>query len=143
MNQQRMRDRELRFIEAMSGTLVQAKLLFNKRAADSPLWSYANVGFDASSVVEGVLYQLESADEILKMDPFEGAPRLYSREIFIIETAQGAIPAWTYIANEAMLADDLLPAHWYLQHLLAGKPFLSDSYYQTLSQQPYVEAARQ
>lgn len=142
MNQQRMHDRKLRFADAMSGTLAQAKLLFNKRAADSPLWSYANVGFDANSNVEGVLYQLEDADEILKMDPFEGAPRLYSREIFMIETARGTIPAWTYIANEAMLADGLLPAHWYLKHLLAGKPFLSDRYYQLLSQQPYVEASR-
>ena len=142
MNQQRMRDRQLKFTEAVAGTLAQSTLLFNKKAADSPHWSYANIGYKADSEVEGVLYQLIDEQEIFKMDPFEGAPRFYSREIFMINTAKGEIPAWTYIANEAMLADNLKPARWYMEHLLAGKSLLSSRYYQKLRQVDCVEVAR-
>jgi len=139
MNQQRMLARKLNFVSAQAGSLQRAELLFNKRAADAPHRSYANVGFHPRRAVQGVLYELVDGAEIEKMDPFEGTPRLYSRDIFTIVTAQGDIPAWVYIANEAMLADDLSPASWYLEHLLAGREFLTPEYYRALAKTPCVE----
>lgn len=134
MNPARMRTRGLEFDQAIPAKLEQAELLFNKRAADAPHRSYANVGFRQGSVVEGVAYRLCDKHQILKMDPFEGTPRLYSRDIFTVQSDEGPIHAWVYVANKAMIQEDLKPARWYLEHLLAGREFLSEAYFQQLSQ---------
>lgn len=134
MNPERMRARGLEFDQAIAARLPQSELLFNKRAADAPHRSYANIGFHPTSVVEGVAYRLCDQRQIFKMDPFEGAPRLYSRDVFTVHSDAGPIAAWVYVANKAMLQNDLKPARWYLDHLLAGKAYLSDDYYQRLSQ---------
>jgi gamma-glutamylcyclotransferase (GGCT)/AIG2-like uncharacterized protein YtfP len=137
MNSQRMIDRGLEFSQALAGQMHGYQLAFNKKAWDHPCRSYANVVVSRcseNSVVEGVLYKLNDHQQIFKMDPFEGAPRLYSRDIYLIETLEGKIPAWVYIANKATLAEGLKPDQWYLDHLLAGKPYLSESYYQRLTQ---------
>ena len=134
MNADRMIDRGLRFSRALSGQVDHMALAFNKLAADAPHRSYANVVYARNQVVEGVLYQLDHIDEIYKMDPFEGAPRLYSREIYSVRTEEGEIPAWVYVANRAMIRDGMKPERWYLNHLLAGKAYLSDDYYRSLQQ---------
>ncbi len=144
MNPQRMRARQLQFQRVLPGRLAGVALAFNKRASDAPNMSYANIVHAPQGTVEGVLYELSSAREIAKMDPFEGTPRFYSREIYSVATAEGDIPAWVYVANRAMITDDLLPARWYVEHLLAGREFLSESYYRDLLQTPCreeVEAA--
>lgn len=134
MNPERMRARGLKFDLAIAARLPQAELLFNKRAADAPHRSYANIGFHPRGEVEGIAYRLCDHQQIFKMDPFEGAPRLYSRDIFTVCSEEGPIAAWVYVANKAMLQNDLKPARWYLEHLLAGKAYLSEEYYQRLSQ---------
>ncbi len=132
MNAQRMQQRQLSVVSARAGSMSGYRLAFNKRAADRAAMAYANIVVDASERVEGVLYQLASTDEIFKMDPFEGTPRYYSRELFAVETEAGCEQAWVYVANRAMLADDVLPARWYLQHLLAGQAYLTPDYYARL-----------
>lgn len=139
MNPDRMKARGLAFSEAYSGVLRGYALAFNKRAADAPHRSYANVIYSPDTHVEGVIYALADTDEIVKMDPFEGTPRLYSRELYGIETEIGVLQAWVYVANRSMISEGLLPARWYLDHLLAGKPFLSPDYYQQLAQSPCLE----
>ncbi len=67
------------------------------------------------------------------MDPFEGYPVRYNRFLLPVETIEGPISAWVYTANEAFIAEGLKPARWYLNHLLAGKPYLTRDYYQTLA----------
>jgi len=136
MNQARMKARQMGVCEVLAGTLPGCALAFNKLAADAPGRSYANVVYAPKSEVEGVLYRLQNLGEIARMDPFEGAPRYYSREIYLINTATGAIPAWVYIANKAMIHNQLKPAPWYLEHLLAGREFLSEAYYHALTQVP-------
>ena len=139
MNAERMRLRGLNFSEATAGQIEHLALAFNKKAADAPHRSYANVIYRRNGLVEGVLYKLDSVAEIMKMDPFEGAPRLYSRDVYQVKTEQGHIPAWVYVANKAMLADDLLPARWYLNHLLAGQAYLSADYFKRLSEVKCLE----
>lgn len=83
MNPARMRSRGLQFDEALAGQLRGFALCFNKRAHDRPERSYANIRYQRDGVVEGVLYRLSHADEIRKMDPFEGhshllQPRAYA-----------------------------------------------------------------
>ncbi len=139
MNAERMRIRGLNVRRALAGRIDHLALSFNKKAADAPHRSYANVVYRQGSAVEGVLYELDSQHEIHKMDPFEGAPRLYSRDIFSVNTDEGFISSWVYVANKAMIEEGLLPARWYLNHLLEGKPYLSAPYFQSLQQTPCLE----
>ena len=139
MNAARMAQRGLNVERALSGRLQSMQLRFNKRAYDGQQRSqvavaYANVGYAPGWQVEGVLYQLAGAEEISKMDPFEGTPRFYSRELFAVQTAEGPIQAWVYVANRALLEEGLKPERWYLEHLLAGEPWLSAEYMQRLAQ---------
>ncbi|MCJ8169170.1 gamma-glutamylcyclotransferase family protein [Atopomonas sediminilitoris] len=136
MNPARMQARGLRFDQAELGRLSGYALCFNKRAHDRDGYAYANVRHARGEVVQGVLYRLCDGHEISKMDPFEGTPVFYSREVMPIETAAGIQPSWVYFANPAMRAEGLLPAHGYMQHLLAGKPFLSDDYWAALAALP-------
>lgn len=139
MDAERMAGRGLVVQRALSGQLPRMRLVFNKQAYDAPHRSYANVSFCSNGVVEGVLYQLGQANEITKMDPFEGTPRLYSRELFAINTVEGDIHAWVYVANKALLNDNLKPERWYLNHLLAGERFLSADYFAQLAKVDCLE----
>ena len=132
MNPARMRSRGLVFSEAMAGRLEGYALCFDKRAHDRPGRSYANIRYQRGGVVEGVLYRLVHEDEIWKMDPFEGTPIFYSRERMPVLTAQGVQPAWVYVANPAMRQEGLWPTRSYLEHLLAGREFLSSAYWESL-----------
>lgn len=134
MNPERMAQRGLDVVEAMSGKLENMALRFNKRARRTPDCACANVGWSPGSVVEGVLYRLADEKQIERLDPFEGTPRYYSRERFPILTAQGVIPGWVYVANPANIDNSILPHRWYLNHLLAGRPFLSEEYFHFLQQ---------
>lgn len=133
MNPARMQARGLQVDAAMAGHLPGFALCFNKRAHDHPGRAYANIRHQAGAMVEGVLYRLAAAAEILKLDPFEGTPVYYSRERMPVHTAQGLIPAWVYVANPAWRADGLAPSRAYLAHLLAGREHLSPSYWATLA----------
>ncbi len=140
MNPGRMQTRGLRVVSARSGRLDGLQLLFNKRATDAPHRSYANIAYAPEACVQGVLYELADTSEIHKMDPFEGAPWRYSRDVFNVMTDDtNAVPAWVYVANKAVLASGLKPARWYLEHLLAGRAYLTPDYYQRLAATPCLE----
>ncbi|HSC84269.1 MAG TPA: gamma-glutamylcyclotransferase family protein [Pseudomonas sp.] len=133
MNPARMQARGLLVEEAMAGQLPGFALCFNKRAHDHPGRAYANIRHQPGARVEGVLYRLAAASEILKMDPFEGTPVFYSRERMAVHTGRGPIAAWVYVANPAWRAEGLAPSRAYLAHLLAGRPHLSADYWAELA----------
>lgn len=128
MNPGRVARRGLAFEEVMAGHLRDMMLCFNKRSRRNPEWACANVGWSPGRIVEGVLYRLADQQQIELMDPFEGAPRYYSRELFPVHTGQGVIHAWVYVANPAVIDGSVLPLKWYLGQLLEGRSFLSDEY---------------
>ena len=132
MNFDRMRERNVAFALAQSGSLLHHRLAFNKSSTEISGISYANIVREVDGVVEGVLYQLSDEQQIFKLDVFEGVPYLYSRDKFWIETGGDRVAAWVYIANAALVKEGLKPARWYLQHLLAGKDYLSSDYYHML-----------
>jgi cation transport regulator ChaC len=124
MNPARMQARGLAVLEALPGGLSGYRLCFNKRAMDrAPGRAYANILHARGGLVEGVLYRLQDAGEITKLDHFEGTPIYYSRECLPIVTAHGVQPAWVYIAD-------------YLAHLLAGRDLLSEAYWSALAALP-------
>ena len=112
----------------IAGTLHNFELRFNKRSRLNPAAGHANIVHAFGSSVEGVLYPLQDEAEIEKMDPFESAPTHYRRELVLVETANSVVLTWTYIANATVIDESLIPPRWYLDHLLEGRNFLSDSY---------------
>ncbi len=135
MNPERVRNRQMGFDLQLAGQLAGFELVFNKRSRKYAGAASANVmKADAGSVVEGVVYRLTDADQITVMDVFEGYPELYNRILLPVQTQQGALQAWTYLANPQHVMTGLKPASWYLAHLLAGQPFLTAAYYERLQQ---------
>ncbi len=133
MNSCRVRQRRMKFDEHAAGSLHNYRLVFNKRSVKFPGAASANVVNQKGGVTEGVLYKLQHPEQIEMMDPFEGYPLRYDRMVLPIVTGEEVVKAWVYIANEAFIADGLRPARWYLEHLLAGRFFLSPGYYEQLT----------
>jgi gamma-glutamylcyclotransferase (GGCT)/AIG2-like uncharacterized protein YtfP len=123
---------------SLAGTLHDHALRFDKASRVSGI-AHANVAPLAGERVEGALFELLEPRQIERMDPFEGYPLEYERHRLPIVTQEGTIEAWVYIATPGMTAPSLRPAHEYLEHLLAGEPFLSADYRRRLAQ---VDAVR-
>ena len=132
MNPGRVSDRGLEFDEIRTGRVEGLRLVFDKVSRNHPHAAHANVVHAPGECVEGLLYRLRSADEILKMDPFESAPVNYGRDAVEVLSEGERIPAWTYFANRAVRRDGFRPPRYYLKHLLAGRPYLSPEYYRWL-----------
>ena len=134
MNACRVQERQMSFEEALAGILEGYRLEFNKLSIKYPGAGAANVVPDRGEKTEGVIYRLTEPGQIEMMDPFEGYPQHYRREVLSIDTKLGKVSAWVYIANPAYVAEGLRPARWYLDHLLAGGKYLSGAYFDALSQ---------
>ena len=139
MNQQRVAERGLVVVRAEAARLSGFRLVFDKHSPAHQGTGHANITREPGEVVEGVLYWLAGADEIVKMDRFERSPVNYSRDVIEVQTASGSVCSWTYFANPAVRRPGLLPPRSYLAHLLAGRPFLSDTYFLKLSAWECVE----
>ena len=132
MDSGRVQQRKMSFESASSGRLLDYSLRFNKRSVKYPGAAAANVVASAKGVTEGVVYRLADPVQIEMMDPYEGYPLRYRRTALPIITKAGVVDAWVYIANEDYVAEGLAPAQWYLNHLLAGRGYLSASYFESL-----------
>ena len=132
MNPARVHQRGLAVSAIRPARLNDRRLVFDKVSRNHPRAAHANIVYAPGEAVEGVLYRLQSADEILKMDPFERAPVNYGRDAVQVESEGRRVPAWTYFANRAVRREGLLPPRAYLDHLLAGRDYLTPGYYQWL-----------
>ena len=139
MNKSRVESRGMKFESAQAGRLFDYSLRFNKRSVKYPGTAAANVMASPKDVTEGVLYQLTEPSQIEMMDPYEGFPERYSRTSMSIVAAAGSVDAWVYVANEDHVAEGLAPARWYLNHLLAGRAYLSKSYFNSLSRTSCID----
>jgi hypothetical protein len=129
MNPARMRERGMQFSRARGAKLPGLRLVFDKASKAHPQIGHANLVYDPAATTEGVLYTLVEPAEIARMDPFEHAPINYSRDV--VRILDGTL-GWTYFANPAVRRAGLKPSRSYLNHLLAGKEFLSPDYFQML-----------
>ena len=132
MNAQRVSERGLRVVDATGGRLDGYALAFNKMSREHAGVGHANIVYTRGGRTEGVLYELAHGDEIFKMDPFERAPWNYGREVVEVVHATGMTWAWTYFANPAVTRAGLNPPLEYLDHLIAGREFLSEIYIEQL-----------
>ncbi len=133
MNPRRVTQRQMRYTEYFGGVLNDFRLVFNKRSGKHPGAASANVVAAAGHCVEGVLYRLETVDQIQVMDPYEGHPVRYSRLALPVRVGDEHHHAWVYLANAEWITEGLKPARWYLEHLLEGEPHLSPQYFLSLT----------
>jgi hypothetical protein len=129
MNVARMTGRDMSFTSVVAGSIQGFGLRFNKRSRRDNNLACANIVYSPSERLEGLLYKLDGVDEITKLDVHEGSPRRYSREVFAVDTFNGVEYAWIYVANPAVIDNQIKPARWYVEHLLAGREYLSDEYW--------------
>lgn len=116
----------------LAGVLHDHVLRFDKASRVSGI-AHANVAPAVGERVEGALFELSTPEQIRQMDPFEGYPHEYRRHRLPVVTVEGAIEAWVYLAAPGTTAEALRPAREYLEHLLAGAPFLSPGYHARLA----------
>jgi len=125
--------RDMKIVSMTAGWLDGFGLRFNKRSRRDDNLACANMVWARSERIQGILYELESIEEIIKLDPHEGSPWRYSRELFNVQTSGAVQPAWIYVANPAVLDDTVLPGRWYIEHLLAGRDYLTEDYWQRIN----------
>lgn len=135
MNPARMAARGMQYRASRPAFLAGWTLAFNKRAHGRDGVAFANI-VPGEAGVEGVLYELRDAGEIARMDPFEGHPDRYRRECLPVTSLGERIETWVYIANDHWQSDAVRPERWYLNHLLSGRPWLSEAYYRRLLATP-------
>ncbi|GHC30798.1 gamma-glutamylcyclotransferase [Kushneria pakistanensis] len=138
MNVARMQARVGDTRRMLAATLRHWQLYFDKASRIEGV-AHANVRREEGSHVEGVLYELKHPSQIRDMDPFEGHPVEYCRQVEMIDTADGPLAAWVYVALPEKTALGRIPAREYMAHLLAGEDFLSQTYVERLRQQQCVE----
>ncbi len=113
--------------------LPNYELLFNKLGEDGS--GKANIAKRDGAIVEGALFEV-TADELEKLDRYEGTPTDYRRVQLQVQLRgifwSKLTIVTTYIANESKLRTGLKPTCAYLNKLLAGRRFLSISYYKKL-----------
>jgi gamma-glutamylcyclotransferase len=129
MNHTRMLERVGEFSIIGRGVLNDFRLAFNKKAQGKVGEAYANVMPSSGDYVEGIVYQF---DEIQKLDKPEGYPNHYDRKLMTISIGGEPTEAWVYFAREDRIAEGLMPSKEYLEHLLQGREYLSEGYWQHL-----------
>ena len=138
MNPERMKDRGVDFIKSKAGILRNYKLTFSKICSENNKSGYANIVANKNSIVEGVVYEINDND-ILKLDTFEDYPEKYNRiELDIELKDKTTTKAITYIATKGEIKNGLKPTKEYLNHLLKGKAFLSEKYFNELAKTDYL-----
>ncbi len=132
MDKEQMKKRKANFTEMQKGVIKDWKLVFNKINHNKEGAGYANIIPNTGSIVEGIIYKVDK-DTITILDSYEGVPNHYKQNTMSVENTQNKlINCIVYIANSSKIKNNLKPEKWYLEHLLKGKDFLSESYFSDL-----------
>lgn len=131
-----LEEKRVAFTSRRRAVLRGYRLLFNKRSLRDRLpdsIGFANINECRDGTVEGVLYDLV-AEHLPALDASERYPEHYDRVKVSVETESGVEECWAYQAQIGMVADGLVPSRNYLNHILAGREFLSQQYLEALDQ---------
>ena len=99
-------------------TLVSHRLEFHKIGRDNSAKCNAHETGNQDDLVIGVVFDIHEQEKAV-LDQAEGLGAGYEIKQVIIHADNGIqIQAFTYYAT--LIDDDLLPYHWYKQHVAAG-----------------------
>jgi cation transport regulator ChaC len=135
---ERLKGRSVNFLHAEHGALEDYALSFNKRSKKFFDRGFANVTPSVGEHVEGVLYQVTEED-LLKLDKFEGCPTHYERVSLPIVAKTGLVTAYVYVAKKEWIVEGLKPTKEYLNHLMKGKEFFTEPYFNRLKTIPTTD----
>lgn len=128
LDDNRMISRGVNFKSKEKGILKGYRFIINKKSQKNPNIGFANIIKDENSEVEGILYGVDMGD-ILTLDIYEGYPNHYRREVLTVNNEQVIV----YIANDSWTStDELYTTEEYKNHILEGKEFLSEKYFDEL-----------
>jgi len=135
MSPHRMKERNCDIISTKRGVLQDYKLTFDKKSSKIKDTGFATVIPKNGEDVEGILYELDEKS-LLILDKFEGYPSHYTRKELNILTEFGSQLSYVYVATPEWIVDGLKPSKIYLEHLLSGKEYLTESYFNKLKETP-------
>ncbi|MFW6058299.1 MAG: gamma-glutamylcyclotransferase family protein, partial [Persicimonas sp.] len=93
------------------------ELRFHKRGADGS--AKCNVVADTDACVHGVLFEIHSQERYL-LDRAEGLGYGYELVDIELDTSQGAVEAFCYVASPDHIDRSLLPFRWYKDFVVHG-----------------------
>ena len=135
ISERRMRvERNVNFISRKFAILENYRMLFNKVSKNDIYLGYANIEESVGDFVEGALYEINDSDIII-IDRFEGASSKinhYYRKNVEVTCDNQKVKALVYIANPAMIKENIMPDKKYLNYILEGKDIFSNKYYEKL-----------
>ena len=112
------------------------RIRFNKKSLRERLpqtIGFANVEEHPGGTVEGILYELDP-DHLTLLDESERYPDHYDRVEVTAETDSGDQTCWVYVAQPDKVADGLVPSRNYVNHILSGREFMTQQYFEALVQ---------
>lgn len=124
------------FTSRRQAVLPGYRLLFNKKSLRERLpdsIGFPNINECPDGSVEGILYDFPD-EHLSALDESERSPDHYGRIEVVVKTDSGTESCWTYKAQPQMVADGLVPSRNYLNHILAGREFLSAQYLEAIDQ---------
>jgi len=134
MSLNRLKERDVRYIDKFLGHLQNYELIFNKVSSKRPSYGFANVIPNKGSTVEGIIFKMEDG-EISKLDKFEKYPRDYRRETSSVFSPKynKYFKCVIYVAQPMYIKEDLIIPLNYIQYIVEGaRNNVSWSYYEKL-----------
>ncbi len=128
MNPDIIKKQGVEFLDRKKGVIRGYRIIFNKKAKDNE-YSYANIEQTGNNedIVEGILYEFDSC-EMREIDRHEGFPTQYNKYKIKVETQEGNINAYVYIAQPEWIDNNLKPPKFYIENMLKGKDLISPKY---------------
>ncbi len=115
----RMRFRVSTAIAVAIGFVERRQIRFHKRSNDGSAKADAVVSAVPSDRVWGVVYRL-SRDEKPELDRHEFLGVGYDEELVAVNTENGSVEAWMYVARRDAIDDTLRPYSWYRDYVIVG-----------------------
>jgi len=119
LHARRMKSRVSTACPLTIGYVEQRQLRFHKRSIDGS--AKADAAFTAvpGDRVWGVVYRL-SPDEKPELDKHEFLGVGYDQELVAVNSKNGSIKAWMYVARRNAIDETLKPYSWYCEYIIAG-----------------------
>ena len=101
------------------GRLPGYALRFHKVGRDGSAKCSVVKAEGADDCVIGVIYDIDPMEKI-RLDLAESLGQGYNEEAVVLETDNGPVTAYCYVADPAYIDDSLKPFDWYLAYVVGG-----------------------
>lgn len=122
----------VKVLDVEAATLQHWQLTFSVINEVKENAGFANIIPRKDANVEGAIIYTDEKS-VLSLDEYEDYPIDYLKQQITVQTQSGtSISCFAYVGNPERVRPNLHPKRPYLEHILAGRSFMSDSYYQKL-----------